>query len=237
MQLVKREPLDGAGRLLGDCVLFRGLDAVAKDALLARARLRTFKAGETIFLLGSPGDTMMAVVSGQVRISVPSADGREIVLAILQDNDVFAEIAMLDGKPRTAEAHALTACTIATLARRDVLAHFTRHPKNWLSLVEVLCERLRRTDQHVADVAFLRLPVRLAKAMLRMTSIEMAQVPGPGDATIRLSQRELGNFVGAGREGVNKCLRNWQRAGLVRLENGMITIVDRSALEQLAAQA
>ncbi|HLN07940.1 MAG TPA: cyclic nucleotide-binding domain-containing protein [Xanthobacteraceae bacterium] len=86
MQLVKREPLDGAGRLLGDCVLFRGLDAVAKDALLARARLRTFKAGETIFLLGSPGDTMMAVVSGQVRISVPSADGREIVLAILQDN-------------------------------------------------------------------------------------------------------------------------------------------------------
>jgi len=236
MQLVKRDSWAGAGRLLGDCVLFRGLDAGEKEALLARARLLTFKAGETIFLQGSPGDTMMAVVSGNVRISVPSADGREIVLAILQDNDVFAEIAMLDGKPRTADAHAVTACTIATLARRDVLGHFARHPENWLSLVEVLCERLRRTDQHVADVAFLRLPVRLARALLRMTSIEMAEAPGRSDATIRLSQRELGNFVGAGREGVNKCLRHWQRSGLIRVENGLITIVDRPALEQLAAQ-
>ncbi|MGA2127410.1 MAG: cyclic nucleotide-binding domain-containing protein, partial [Xanthobacteraceae bacterium] len=85
MQLVKRDSRAGAGRLLGDCVLFRGLDAAEKDALLARARLLTFKAGEIIFLQGSPGDTMMAVVSGNVRISVPSADGREIVLAILQD--------------------------------------------------------------------------------------------------------------------------------------------------------
>jgi CRP-like cAMP-binding protein len=67
-----------------------------------------------------------------------------------------------------------------------------------------------------------------------MTSVEMAE--GRNDATIRLSQRELGNFVGAGREGVNKCLRHWQRSGLIRVENGLITIVDRPALEQLAAQ-
>lgn len=237
MHAVKRAAVESAGQRLDDCVLMRGLEAVEKQELLARARLRTFKAGETIFLIGTPGDSMMAVVSGHVRISVPSADGREIILAILRDNDVFAEIAMLDGKDRTADAHAMTPCTILTLARRDVLAYFDRHPGTWLRLVEVLCERLRRTDQHIADLALLQLPARLAKVLLSLASLDATPAAGRDGTTINLSQRELGNLVGAGREGVNKCLHKWQRAGIVRVNNGVITIADRASLEQLAMQA
>ena len=231
-----RNAIEGARRPLGNCVLFRDLEAADKDALLTRARIRRVAAGETIFLMGSPGDSMMAVLSGSVRISVTSADGREIVLSILSENDVFGEIAMLDGKERTADARAVTACTLAILERRDVLAFLERHPSAWSRLVEVLCLRLRHTDQHIAEIALLQLPVRLAKALLRMTSADAGQAAGRQSVKIQLSQRELGNFVGAARESVNKCLREWQRAGIVRIESSLITIADRETLEELAAQ-
>jgi CRP/FNR family transcriptional regulator, cyclic AMP receptor protein len=236
MAAVDRTSLESFRRSLGNCVLFREVVAVDKDALLSRARLRRFGAGETIFLMGSPGDSMMAVLSGNVRISVPAVDGREIVLAILHENEVFGEIAMLDGKERTADARALTSCTLAILERRDVLAFMDRHPTAWLRLVEVLCERMRRTDMHIAEVALLQLPIRLAKALLRMSSLEPIAAVGRNSATIQLSQRELGNLVGAARESVNKCLREWQRAGIVRIESSLITIADRATLEELAEQ-
>jgi CRP/FNR family cyclic AMP-dependent transcriptional regulator len=228
--------LERARRSLGRCVLFRGLVAVEKDALMARARVRRFEAGDTIFLMGSPGDSMMTVLSGDVRISVPSADGRELVLAILHESEHFGEIALLDGKERTADARALTRCTLATLERGDAMAFFERHPGAWIRLVEVLCERLRATDQHIAEIALLKLPVRLAKALLRIAHLQSAAAPAGKDAVVRSSQRELGNLVGATRETVNKCLREWQRNGIVRVESNGIAIIDQATLEDLADQ-
>jgi CRP/FNR family transcriptional regulator, cyclic AMP receptor protein len=184
--------------------------------------------------MGSPGDSMMAVLSGQVRISVPSPEGREIVLAIFQSGEVFGEIALLDGKERTADARAMTACDLAILERRDVFAFLERQPNAWPRLIEVLCDRLRTTDQHIAEVALLQLPVRLAKALLRMADSEASGAPGSASGTIQLSQRELGNIVGAARESVNKCLREWQRSGLVRIEGTSITISDRGMLKDVA---
>ena len=224
--------IEDARRLLANCMLFRGLVENERDAVVARARLRHFAAGETIFLMGSPGDSMMAVLSGQVRISVPSPEGREIVLAIFQPGEVFGEIALLDGKERTADARAMTACDLAILERRDVFAFLERQPNAWPRLVEVLCDRLRTTDQHIAEVALLQLPVRLAKALLRM-----ADADASGNSAVQLSQRELGNIVGAARESVNKCLREWQRSGLVRIEGTSITIADRATLQDVAEQS
>jgi CRP-like cAMP-binding protein len=185
--------------------------------------------------MGSSGNSMMAVLGGDVRISVPSTDGREIVLAILHENEYFGEIAMLDGKERTADARAMTSCTLAILERRDVLALFERNPGAWAGMVEVLCERLRATDQHVAEIALLKVPVRLAKALLRTIKAEGGD-RSIGGNTIPLSQRELGALVGAARESVNRCLREWQRSGLVRVDGNVITILDRATLEDLAHQ-
>jgi CRP/FNR family transcriptional regulator, cyclic AMP receptor protein len=97
-----------------------GLDAEERAAIAAQARIRTFEAGETVFNLGSPGDHMMAVLSGTIRISVPSADGKELVLTIIQPGEVFGELAVLDGKERSADAIAENACTLAMLYRSDV---------------------------------------------------------------------------------------------------------------------
>jgi CRP/FNR family transcriptional regulator, cyclic AMP receptor protein len=233
MERRERSAIDDARRLLADCSLFRGLTADERNSLVARAHLRKYKAGETIFLMDSAGDSMIAILEGRVRISVPSPEGKEIVLAILQHGEVFGEIALLDGKGRTADARAMQACSVAVLDRRDVLAFFERHPSAWPKLVEVLCDRLRRTDVHLAELALLDIPMRLAKALLRMLMAD-GEMNGAAATQIALTQRELGNIVGASRETVNKCLNEWQRRGIVTIEDNLITVANRTVLEQIA---
>jgi CRP/FNR family transcriptional regulator, cyclic AMP receptor protein len=231
MAPLPQNSLENARRQLANCVLFRGLVTGERDAVVGRARMRHFAACETIFLMGSPGGSMMAVLSGTVRISIPSPEGREIVLAVLQPGEVFGEIALLDGKERTADARAMTACALAVLDRRDVLEFLERQPNAWTRVVEVLCERLRAADLQMAEVAMQQLPVRLAKVLLRMTYVETLSRPAD---RVQVSQRELGNIVGAARESVNKCLSEWQRSGWVRIDRTSIIISDRMTLEHVA---
>jgi CRP-like cAMP-binding protein len=223
-----------ARNLLSNCFLFRDLKAEERAAIVSRARTTTLKAGETVFSMGSPGDNMMAVLSGTVRISVPAPDGRELMLAILQPGEVFGELAVLDGKDRSADAVADSPCTLALLNRRDVLSFLEQNPAVWPKLVTVLCERLRGADQLVADVALLQLPVRLAKTILRITRNEPKSKNGAKTSRIRFSQRELANMVGGTRESVNKCLAAWQRQGIVRISEGKIMILNRTALEDIS---
>ena len=98
--------------------------------------------------------------------------------------------------------------------------------------VEVLCARLRHTDQHLAEVALLPVPARLAMAVLRVNSERKIA----GRAQVRVSQRELAGLIGASRESVNKSLREWQRAGIVKVDAGFLVILDRTKLEAVAQQ-
>ena len=231
-----RMQAEDARRVLGECVLFRDLDPEERSILFARVRVRSYAAGETVFLMGSAADSLMAVVSGSVRISVPSPDGKEIVLATIQPMEVFGEIALLDGQKRTADAMAIGVCTLAVLERHDVLAFLKDNPKVWRKLVEVLCARLRNADRHIAELAFLELPTRLAKRLLRLASAEGAETNGRM-LQVQLSQRELGKICGTSRESINKYLGIWQRRGIVRIEEGVITVTNRIALEELANRA
>jgi CRP/FNR family transcriptional regulator, cyclic AMP receptor protein len=226
----ERHEISEGRRLLGNCPLFAGLSATERAAIAARARIRSVATGEMVFAIGSPGDEMMAVLSGTIRISVPSPDGKELVLAMIKEGEVFGELSVLDGKERSADAVAESACTLAILDRRDMLAFFERNPSAWLKLVKVLCERLRRTDQIFAEVALLQLPSRLAKMMLRVT-----QTSGAGQSSrIRFSQRELASMVGGTRESVNRCLSKWQSSGIIQISEGAIVIMERAALEAIA---
>jgi CRP-like cAMP-binding protein len=226
--------LEDARRLLGHSALFRNLTPNERESLVVGARMRRFNAGDTIFLMGELQDSMFAVLDGEIRISIPTVEGKEFVLAILYAGEVFGEIAMLDGKARSADATALTACNLAVLEKRDVLAALDRNPSVWLGLVEVLCSRLRHTDQQVVEL-LLALPERLAKVLLR--AVDVAHARDPNRTDLHLSQSDLANLVGAARESVNKCLREWQRADIIRMQSRVITILDRAALETLAEPA
>jgi CRP/FNR family transcriptional regulator, cyclic AMP receptor protein len=223
----KRKPTEDARRLLGNTFIFQGLGEEERNQLVTRAQVRRFAAGESIFHMGAPGSSMMAVLSGEVRISISSPEGKELLLAILQPGEVFGEIALLDGKERSADAKAMTACSLGILERRDVMIFLERHPQAWPRIVEMLCARFRENTQHASEVALMQLPARLAKALLRRE----AERHG---GSVQLSQRELGNLVGAARESVNKCLNDWQRRGVVRLDDNAIAILDRTALEDMA---
>ena len=204
--------------------------------LSARARIVHFTAGQNIFMMGEPGTSMMAVLNGEVRISV-SSSGRELILTILHPGEFFGEIAMLDGNHRTADAQAVTDCDLAVLNRADVLDFFHHQPEAVMSLVEVLCERLRETDQHFGDVALLPLPVRLAKVLLRVAKLDEVRPPRGPITQIHFAQRELANMIGAARESVNKCLRQWQQSGIVRVDASSITITNPAALVEIAGKA
>jgi CRP-like cAMP-binding protein len=174
----------------------------------------------------------MVVLSGHVRISVASPDGKEITFRVFVAGEIFGEIAMLDGKARTADARAASECRLAILNRRDVLAFLEQHPNAWLGLIVTLCERLRNADEQIAEQAFMSIPVRLAKALLRMTAIDPQT--GTRLSQIQLSQREIGSLIGATRESVNRWLSLWQRMGILQIGDNLITVADRHALEELA---
>ena len=228
-----KRALAQAHHLIGSCSLFAGFSAGERGAISERARVRPLRAGETVFSIGSQGSQMMAVLSGTVRISVPSSSGKELLIARIQPGEIFGELSLLDGKERSADAVAETACTLALLDRRDVLSFFERNPSAWPKLVEMICQRLRNADQILAEVALLQLPTRLAKALLRVLPPTESAAAA---AKTRLSQRDLANMVGGTRESVNKCLRRWQGVGAVKISGGSIWITNRDVLEEIAEE-
>jgi CRP/FNR family transcriptional regulator, cyclic AMP receptor protein len=184
--------------------------------------------------MGAPGKSLMALLAGKVRICVSSPDGKEITLATLQPGEIFGEIAVLDGRERTANAIAASDCRLAELERKDVLHFLNRQPGAWQSLVNVLCDRLRRTDQQLGELALLPLTSRLSITLLR--AAEKQQVDGRSLIQVHLSQREIGNLVGVSRESVNKVMHDWQKAGLIMIKDQTIIITRPDLLERLSGE-
>ena len=173
----------------------------------------------------------MAVCSGTIRITFPSTTGKEIILTDLAAGEVFGEISVLDGSPRSANAISHTQSELLILERRDLVPFLESNPRICLKLLAVLSARLRRTNELMADIAFYDLPKRLAKQILRL---RMGSGASP-KSRLSCSQNELANMIGASRENVNRCLKDWQRRGIVNLEDGWIVLVAPDELEQLAA--
>lgn len=213
--------LIGRSRSLEKCPLFSALDEHGRCELLSRAWPLSFAAGEPICHFGEPGCTMMAVVVGTVRIWLPIGKGRELILADLPAGELFGEIAMLDGGPRSANATALTNCELLMLERRDVLSVLSKYPAAFLKMMQILCGRIRRSDERMIDIAFFELPTRLAKTLLQCS----ARQQGRGPVKLSVSQRELAEMAGGTRENVNRCMREWQRRGILQLKDRWITIL------------
>jgi CRP/FNR family cyclic AMP-dependent transcriptional regulator len=216
-----------ASNLLAKCVFFKALDERERNDLAAYAKTRAFTANEPIFHVGDPGSSMMGVAVGTVRISLPSPKGRDVILADLSAGELFGEIALLDGKARSANATAVTNCELLILERRDVLPFLERNPSTCLKLMQLLCGRIRRSDERMAEIAFFDLPARLARALMRYAP------RSHGPSKLSLSQRELAEMSGATRENVNRCLREWQRSGILELKNRWTIILKPEALEAI----
>jgi CRP/FNR family cyclic AMP-dependent transcriptional regulator len=209
--------------------LFGGLGDGEIAELLAHAQVKHYDAGDEIFAKGSPGQSTMAVLRGAVKISSQSPEGKEIFLDIINAGEFFGEIAMLDGRERTADATAVDECELLVLYRRDFLPFLERRPDICIMLIETLCKRVRQTGEQVEDAVFGNLGSRVAKVLLRL-----AQEGGRSKTPVlRVTQQELGSMVGSARESVNRHLHVWQAAGLIKLGKGAISICDVGGLQRM----
>ena len=147
--------------------LFGCLDAAPSSISLSpHARLQAVPARQEIFHKGAPGLGLLAVLRGKVRISSIGPDGNQVVLNIMNVGDVFGEIALLDGKERTADAVAMTECELLAIDRRDFVPFVRANPEVALRLLSVLCERMRHTTEQIEDMIFLDAPQRLAEEIV-----------------------------------------------------------------------
>lgn len=211
--------------------IFCDLEPEAFDQLCRYAKHATLKRGATISSKGDPGTSMFAVISGTVKISITSADGRTAILNLIGPGEIFGEIAVLDGQARTADATANTNCEIFIIDRREFIPFVKSQPALAMKFIELLCTRLRWTTDQVEQIILQNLPGRLASALVRLTEKHKL---APGGRTIAVTQQEISEMVGMTRESINKQLRVWADRKWVRLEHGAIVVLKAEPLQALA---
>lgn len=210
--------------------IFADLEPEALDQLCRYAKHTTVKRGVTIAAKGDAGNSLFAVISGTVKISSAGPDGRNAILNLIGPGEIFGEIAVLDGAPRSADATANTNCELYIIDRRDFLPFVKSQPALAMKFIELLCARLRWTSQQVEQVILQNLPGRLASALLGLTEDRKLD---SGSGTLSITQQEISEMVGMTRESINKQLRAWAGRNWVRLEHGAIVVLDNDALREL----
>jgi CRP/FNR family cyclic AMP-dependent transcriptional regulator len=219
---------------LPDDSILKEIDSADFDALLSLAVPRRFRRGQTVFEEGDTGDSMMIVLSGRLKVSVVSAQGRETVLDYIGPGGIAGEVAVLDGGPRTATLTALESTEVVLLLRRDLFPYLARHTDVALRVIRTLCRRLRRTNVLVHDHATLAMAPRLARGLMRLLALHGEQ---NGEAIrLRMNQGELGGYVSLSRENVNRQLREWASEGIVALGRGSVMVLAPQTLARIAEE-
>lgn len=197
---------------------------------------RPYKAGEVIFREGDSGQLLYLVKSGSVRIFVNGLDGSETsVILVGNMGQMFGELAVIDGLPRSATAVAMTPTVLCTLNRDTFREHTRRYPQFGLNFMKELSTRVRYNTLQMESFASLGISQRLARKLM-----ELAQNYGQAKANgvyinMTLTQSDLASLIGATRESINKNLRDFRRQQLIQMEQGQITILDPDALRAQVA--
>ncbi len=214
--------------------LFSALDAEAAAALRASMTEKRVPRSGVIFSEGEPGDRMYVILDGKVKLGQTSPDGRESLLAVLGPGEVFGELSLFDPGPRTATATAVTDTIVVGLGHGDLRPWLTGRPEVAEALLQALAQRLRRTNEALADLVFSDVPGRVAKQLLELAD-KFGQ-PGPDGVLVHhdLTQEELAQLVGASRETVNKALADFTQRGWIEVDQRQVLLID---MERLARRA
>jgi CRP/FNR family transcriptional regulator/CRP/FNR family cyclic AMP-dependent transcriptional regulator len=206
-----------------------------REPLAAVLRRRTYRRGEVVFHLGDPGQTLHFVRRGRLKIVIPGESGEEAVLTVVGPGDMFGEITLLDGGPRSATVTALEEVETATLSRSDFLELLHRSPAVAERLLAEMARTIRRLSEEVTDLMFLDLRGRLVKKLLELA--EAHGRPGEGGIEIQaaLTQEELAGMIGATRQRVNRLLGFFEDQGAIARHGRRIVILKPEALRRWAS--
>ena len=214
-----------------------GLLAELPDRLLARllvkARPVNLAADKILFVAGDSGDGCYRVNEGLLKVSIASPTGAERILAILGPGSIVGDMAMIDGRPRSASVSALRDCKLSFVSRAAFEAFAAKQPEIHKYLLALLAERLRKTDQLVAAGSFLPLKGRVARALLDLAKAFGHDVGG-GRIVIqqKINQSDVAAMAGIARENVSRILNEWMRLKLVTRLSGYYCIESVAKLEK-----
>jgi len=218
-------------RALRQVPLFSGLSDAALSALATRVRVRCYRKGEVLFHKDDPGTSLFLVRTGRVKISTFSAEGKEAVFTVHGPGDVFGELALLDGAPRSATATALELSRLLSLDRASFVSFLREQPDVGLILLGQLTARVRRLSTQVEDLMFLDIPGRLARTLLRLGEQYGRKTERGVEIDLLLTQTELGGMVGATRVSVNRLLHWFAERGLIAIDERRIVLIRPEALQ------
>lgn len=214
--------------------LFIALDAEAAAALRASMVEQRIAKGDALFVEGEPGDRMYVIIDGKIKLGHASTDGRESLLAVVGPGEMCGELSLFDPGPRTATATALTDAIVVSLGHEALRPWLTGRPEVAEALLAALAQRLRRTNEAMADLVFSDVPGRVAKALMELGEKFGVITPDGLLVTHDMTQEELAQLVGASRETVNKALADFAQRGWIRLESRQVLITD---IERLGRRA
>ena len=210
--------------VLASTELFQGVSPEELTELARHASTRRLVRGDVLFNEGDPPDALYIVFRGRVAIANKSFDGRESVVALMENGDLFGEMGMLDGLPRSAEGRALEPSEVLVLGYNPARALLERRPELLWGVVRMLADRLRGMDEALADSVFLDVTGRTAKRLLELAN-------GANEFLLPVTQEELAGMVGASRERVNKAIASFIRLGWLEQSDRRYRILQRDRLE------
>jgi len=211
--------------LLSRVPLFSELSREELERISRVSIARSFPAGVRVFHEGDHSDACYLVRKGDLRVTREHPDGRAIALATLGPGDIFGELAMLDGEARSASVETLSDSELLALPAADVRRLLADHPGISVKLIAALTRRLRETNERVARQSFQTVPSRVAGVLTQLIAEESAST-GRQSITIRMTQADLAQLAGTSRESVSRFLATLERAGVVSVGRGRVTVVE-----------
>ena len=214
--------------------LFAALDDEAAATLMQSMSQTHMERGDILFHEGDQGDRLYVIREGKIKLGRRSPDGRENLVAILGPGEMFGELSLFDPGPRTMTATAVAETQLLGLGNEDLAGLLAGRPAVSKVLLAALAQRLRRTNENLADLVFTDVPGRVAKALLDLSARFGRPVEEGVLVAHDLTQEELAQLVGASRETVNKALADFSSRGWIRIESRAVVIKDVEGLTRRA---
>ncbi len=210
--------------LFREVPLFADLDEPDLDSLLAVATRRKFPKDSVIFFEHDPGDSLFMILSGRVKVTILSDDGREIILSVLGEKDFFGEMSLLDNEPRSATAIAMEDTEVVILHQREFLAIVEKRPRVLVLLLAVLSSRLRKANHQIGSLALLDVYGRVASVLLEMAKESGTRLKDGRICFRRPTHQEIANMIGATRETVSRMISDLHRQGYIEISGKNVII-------------
>jgi CRP-like cAMP-binding protein len=224
-----RKPQPRIEQALAGFPLFKELDSETLGNLAAVGRVCTWPEGTYLFQRDDQGDHMIAVTAGRIRLSIGTPHGRELVIGHLFAGDVVGELALIDGRPRSADAFAVEPTSGIVIGRAGFLRVSRENANLPLALARHLSELLRNTNYQMESIALYDLRLRVIRFFLfSLHQTHGERLPELAHWRSGLNQSELSAVLGASRPKVNRVLQDLIAAGaLVRDGTSVFCNVDR----------